>query len=90
MPIRWHGELSDGHIHMTSAEYCEHKAQETDETNKQMLRKIANNPILSDEAKAAIRYAVYRLDDNIWMRNRIYELQEQCRNMKARKEHESI
>lgn len=55
------------------------------------LQKIANSPILSTEAKQAIRFAVYRMDDIIWLKKEIKELQEKCSNiMKARNNNESI
>lgn len=55
------------------------------------LQKIANSPILSAEAKQAIRFAVYRMDDIIWLKKEVKELQEKCSNiMKARNENESI
>ena len=82
--MNWKGELGDGEVHMTAHDYVEHKVAEDHEQKRMQLRKIANNPILSKEAAEAVRYAVYILDDNIWLRNRIMELQEQIENMKAR------
>ena len=77
MTLRWKGELGDGHIHMTAHEYCEHKDREYMEAQKQQLRKIANNPILTEEVRKAIRYAVFRIDDAIWWRKQYEELKEQ-------------
>lgn len=90
--LRWKGELADGEIHMTAREYCEHRTKEDHEQKRQALRKIANNPILTKDTQEAIRYAIYCLDDNEFMRKRIEELQEEIKNvMKARKnEYESI
>lgn len=66
--IRWKGELGDGRVHMTAKEYCEHKVSEDHERNRQILRKLSGNPILTDETRKAIRYAMFILDDNIWLR----------------------
>ena len=55
------------------------------------LQKIANSPILSAEAKQAIRFAVYRMDDIIWLKKEVKELQEKCTNiMKVRNNNESV
>lgn len=80
--LRWKGELADGHVHMTAQEYYEHHVAEEHEQIKQILRKAGNNPILSEEVKTAIRFAVYRLDDITWYRKRISDLQEEIENMK--------
>lgn len=75
--IRWKGELADGKVHMTAEEYCHHRTAEEYEKEKQLLRKIANNPILTDEARKAIRFAVYRIDDVIFWQKQYLELKEQ-------------
>ena len=55
------------------------------------LQKIANSQILSAEAKQAIRFAVYRMDDIIWLKKEVKELQEKCTNiMKVRNNNESV
>ena len=74
--IRWKGELGDGQIHMTAQEYCEHKVAEDHELKRQTLRKLSGNPILADEVRQAIRYAVYILDDNIWLRKQYMDLKQ--------------
>lgn len=81
MTLHWKGELGDGHIHMTAAEFVEHRSLEDYERNKQMLRKIANNPILSKEAQEAIRFAVYRMDDIVWLRKINSDLKETIKNI---------
>ena len=64
---------------------------EENERYKNALRKIANDPILNEETKEAIRFAVYRIDDVIWLRKQNKDLQEKCENiMKARNYHECI
>ena len=81
MTLRWKGELGDGHIHMTAKEFVEHRSLEDYERNKQMLRKIANNPILSKEAQEAIRFAVFRMDDIVWLRKINSDLKETIKNI---------
>lgn len=83
--MTWKGELSDGHVHMTAMEYIDHKRREEDEKNKLYLRKLANNPALSKEAKEAIMFAVYRIDDIIWMNKLISDLREEIKNLRDRK-----
>ena len=85
MKLVWKGELGDGHVHMTAREYCEHKDKEKHERQRQALRKIANNPILSKETKEAVLYAVFQIDDNTWLRNHVLELEEEIRNIKEQK-----
>lgn len=75
-------ELADGEVHMTAHDYCQHKTKEWYQQHKQELRKIANNPILSDEVKQEIRVAVYCMDDNEFYLKRIEELNEEIENMK--------
>lgn len=83
--LRWKGELADGHVHMTASEYCEHRTKEQHEKHRQILRKVASNPILTQEVQQAIRYAIFCLDDNEWLSQRCTELTEKCENiMKAR------
>lgn len=72
--IRWRGELGDGRVHMTAKEYCEHKVAEGHEAKRQILRKLSGNPILADEVRNAVRYAVNILDDNIWLRKQYMDL----------------
>lgn len=90
--LRWKGELADGHIHMTAREYVEHKTKEGHARRRQALRKIANNPILSEETKDAVRYAVLILDDNDFLMKQVTELKEQIENMKKARneEYESV
>lgn len=84
--LRWKGELGDGHVHMTAREYVDHKSKEDSERHRQVLRKIANNPILTADVQAAVRYAIYRIDDNEMLRKRCSDLMETIENMKkARK-----
>ena len=81
----WKGELCDGHVHMTAVEYVEHKSREDYEKNKQVLRKLSNNPILTKEVREAIRFAVYRMDDIDWLWKINTDLRETIENvMKAR------
>ena len=79
--LRWKGELGDGKIHMTATEFVEHRSLEDYERNKQMLRKIANNPILSKEVQEAIRFAIYRMDDIVWLKKINSDLRETIRNI---------
>ena len=83
--MKWKGELGDGHVHMTAMEFVEHRSLEDYERNKTMLRKIANNPILSKEAQEAIRFAVYRMDDIIWLRKINSDLRETIKNIGGEK-----
>ena len=63
-PVRLHfkGTLCDDHLHMTPAEYREHKQKEYREKQRMALRKMANNPILSDESRNVLNQAVYNID----------------------------
>ena len=82
MHYTFKGELGDGHVHMTAQEYCEHKVLENIEKNKMILRKLSNNPVLTEEVKKAIRFALYRLNDNIWLRKIISDRDEEIANIK--------
>ena len=84
MACRWKGELGDGHVHMTAREYVEHKVQENIEENKMILKKLANNPILTEEVRKAVRFALYRLDDIVWLRKVIDDKNEEIENIKSR------
>jgi len=82
--IRWKGELGDGQVHMTAREYCEHKVAEDHEAKRQILRKLSGNPILTDEVRNAVRYAVNILDDNIWLRKQYMDLKQMYESYKKR------
>ena len=51
-------ELCDGHCHMTAHEYSEHKRREHQYVHRKNLEKLANNPILNEEARRTIRKAI--------------------------------
>ena len=58
------------------------KPPEFYEEHRQKLRRIANNPILSEEVKMEIRIAAYCFDDCRLYLKRINDLQETIENMK--------
>ena len=62
-------------------EHAERHPNEEYEKNKQLLRKLAYNPILSREIQEAIRFAAYRMDDIIWQRKIISDLRETIKNI---------
>ena len=51
----------DGTIVMSAFEVLEHRAKESDEKLMTDLRKLANNPALSDTAKETIRMAIAKI-----------------------------
>ena len=71
----WNCELN------TAMEHAERHPNEEYEKNKQILRKLANNPILSKETQEAIRFAAYRMDDIIWLRKINSDLRETIKNI---------
>lgn len=78
--IHFKGELSDGHVHMTAGEYCEHKVDERYEKDLTILRKLANNPILDQEVRNAVWSAIWCYQDKImWRDNYIRVRQENSR-----------
>ena len=84
--LKWKGELCDGDVHMTAREYVDHKINERHEQQRQVLRKLSGNPILTNEIRTAVRYALYILDDNEFYAKQIADLREQIENMKKRGE----
>ncbi len=64
MPLHLHfnGTLCDDHVHMTAHEYVEHKRKEHHEYQKKMLKKLANNPAISDEFRDVLWNAVWNVD----------------------------
>ena len=72
--IKINGMLCDDRVHMTAKEYSEHKVDEDHYKHRHVLRKLSGNPILSEETRRAIRYAVYILDDNVWLRKQYCDI----------------
>lgn len=62
MLLHFKGTLCDDHLHMTAEEYWEHKIKEDHERQKIKLRKLANNPILTDEYKKVVNAAIINID----------------------------
>ena len=81
--IRWKGVLSDGKVHMTAEEYCNHKVAEDHEKRHQLLRKVGNNPILTKDVQTAVLYAVRILDENVWLRKQYLDLLEMHRALQG-------
>ena len=67
--IHFKGELSDGHVHITAEEFCEHSVHERYEKDLAVLRKLANNPILNQEIRDAVWSAIRCYHDKIMWRN---------------------
>ena len=80
--MKFGGMLCDDHVHMTAEELSRHKTKEWYHERRQALRKLAGNPILSEEAKKEIRLAMYYMDDHEWLLKRLGDLQEQNSNLK--------
>ena len=72
--IKINGMLCDDRVHMTAREYSEHKVDEDHYKRRNILRKLSGNPILTEDIRKAIRYAVYILDDNVWLRKQYRDL----------------
>ena len=86
MALRWKGELSDDRVHMTAEQYIEHRVQEQFYEEQKELRKLANNPALSNEAKKIIRKAISVYQDKIYWRNQAIQYMAMYRAVKGGKE----
>lgn len=64
-------ELCDGCCHMTAHEYYDHRICERNEAHRTALLKMANNPILTDDARSVLKRAVTILDDAIFYRKEL-------------------
>ena len=80
--IPFGGMLCDDHVHLTAKEMHEHKTMEYYHERRQALRKLANNPILSEEAKKEIRLAAHYMDTCEWHLKMIADLNEEISNLK--------
>lgn len=68
--LHFKGELADGHVHMTAAEFHMRKIDATHYAHQRILKKMANNPILSDDARIVLDHAVFYIDMLDWWRKR--------------------
>lgn len=60
--LHFKGTLCDDHVHMTGEEYREHKLKEHHEYQKKMLRKLANNPAISDVFRDVLWNAILNIE----------------------------
>ena len=74
--LHYKTELCDGHCHMTAHEYREHKYREKQYKQRRALAKLANNPILNEEAKHTIAMAIFDSDMMEYWREAYIQLKE--------------
>lgn len=60
--LHFGGMLCDDHAHMTAEEFHENRTRQYYHERWQALRKIAGNPILTEEVKKEIRIAMHYMD----------------------------
>ena len=60
--MHFKGTLCDDHLHMTAEKYWEHKIKESHELQRMKLRKLANNPILTDDIRHLMSLAIMNID----------------------------
>ena len=73
-----------GYIMMPISEVIEHNFDEDREKLKQSLRKIANNPILSEDVRDTMVKAIRSVNQEIAYRKQYYELLKKVREKNGR------
>lgn len=73
--LHFKGELGDGHIHINAKDLIEHNVREQHEIQRMKLRKLANNPALSEDAKEVLNTQVYYINLLEWWREQYIKLQ---------------
>ena len=76
------GMLCDDHVHMTANELSEHRRKEYFHERWVALRKIAGNPILTEEVKKEIRIAMHYIDKWELQNQMIADLREEVTNLR--------
>ena len=62
-------ELCDGHIHMTANDFVEHGVRENREKQRMKLKKLANNPALSDDVREMLNLQLFYINEGESWRN---------------------
>ena len=75
MSLHFKGQLCDGEIHIKIKDLIEHNVRERHEKQRMKLKKLANNPALSEDAKEVLNTQIYYINLLEWYRNRLIELQ---------------
>lgn len=75
MNLHFKGELSDGHIHIKMKDLLEHNVREQHEKQRMKLKKLANNPALSEDAREVLNTQVYYINLLDYYRNGFLEIQ---------------
>lgn len=79
--LHFKGELGDGEIHIKISDLLEHQVHERHEIQRTKLRKLANNPALSEDAREVLNAQVYYINLLEWYRERLLELQKKCEQL---------
>ena len=84
--LHFKGELCDGEIHIKMKDLLEHNVREQHEKQRMKLKKLANNPALSEDAREVLNTQVYYINmlefwrkQYIEMRDKYEELQNKNR-----------
>lgn len=63
------GTLCDDHIHVGVREIIDRRIEHFEYTQKRLLKRMANNQMLSDEYRDVLYQAIYNVDHINWWRN---------------------
>lgn len=74
--LHFKSQLCDGHVHMTAHDFVEHGVMERIEKQKMKLKKLANNPALSDDVRKTLHVQINYVDMGMRWRNEYCALRE--------------
>ena len=79
--LHFKGELCDGEIHIKINDLLEHQVLERHEIQRMKLKKLANNPALSDDARNVLNTQVYYINMLEWWRKQYIDLQKKYEDL---------
>ena len=82
MSLHFKGELCDGEIHIKIKDLIEHNVLEQHEKQRMKLKKLANNPAFSEDARATLSTQAYYINLLEWYRKQWLETLEKYENLK--------
>ena len=69
-------QLCDGRVHITAKDYIEHSVKVNHEKQRMKLKKLANNPALSDDARDILYKQIYNINLLEWWREWYIEMRD--------------
>ena len=75
-------QLCDGRVHITAKDYLEHCVSVNHEKQRMKLKKLANNPVLSEDARNVLNTQIHYINMLEWWRKQYIDLQKKYEDLR--------